>query len=290
MEIEDRIAALDWDCIGAELDGFGAATTGGRPLLTPEECAALAGLYPRDDGFRSRIVMARHGFGRGEYKYFAEPLPPLVAALRERLYPRLVPVANRWAETLGEARRRLVPLLVPEAPEAPSLVWVTEFPLFVWDEEWQVLVTEHNPMTPPVPESLPLLHADPGSAVGDSFDLVCNGVEIGSGSSGIDRHDVQVRMLEVMELEPELQHYWIGPLLDCLRTGMPPHEGAGLGLDRVAMILAGERTVREVVAFPQDASGHDLMRDSPSAVGEGKLAEFGLVRAPAQEPAAGPAP
>ena len=193
-------------------------------------------------------------------------------------------------EALGEARRRLVPLLAPEAPEACAFVWVTDFPLFVWDEEWQVLVTEHNPMTPPVPESLPLLQTDPGSAVGASFDLVCNGIEIGSGSSGIDRHDVQVRMLEIMALEPELQHYWIGPLLDCLRTGMPPHEGAGLGLDRVAMLLAGERTVREVVAFPQDGAGRDLMRDSPSAVGEGKLAEFGLVRSPAQEPAAGAAP
>jgi hypothetical protein len=100
----DAIAALDWARIEEELDRHGAAATG-APLLAPADCAALAALYGREEGFRSRIVMARHGFGRGEYKYFAEPLPPLVAALREALYPRLAPVANRWAEALGDTRR-----------------------------------------------------------------------------------------------------------------------------------------------------------------------------------------
>lgn len=102
MSIEQRIAALEWDGIARDLDAHGAATTG--PLLAPEECAALAALYGREAGFRSRVVMARHGFGRGEYKYFAE-LPPLVAALRERLYPRLVPVANAWQAAMGLPRR-----------------------------------------------------------------------------------------------------------------------------------------------------------------------------------------
>ena len=102
MDIDPRIAALDWARIAAELDGFGAATTGA--LLTPEECAALAALYGREEGFRSRVVMARHGFGRGEYKYFAE-LPPLVAGLRAGLYPRLVPIANGWNAALGLPRR-----------------------------------------------------------------------------------------------------------------------------------------------------------------------------------------
>ena len=102
--IEDTVAALDWARIEAELEGHGAVATG-VPLLPPADCAALAALYAEEGGFRSRIVMARHGFGRGEYKYFAEPLPPPVAALRAALYPRLVPLANRWAAALGEARR-----------------------------------------------------------------------------------------------------------------------------------------------------------------------------------------
>lgn len=102
--IEDTVAALDWARIEAELEGHGAAATG-VPLLPSAECAALAALYAAENGFRSRIVMARHGFGRGEYRYFAEPLPPPVAALRAALYPRLAPLANRWAQALGEARR-----------------------------------------------------------------------------------------------------------------------------------------------------------------------------------------
>ncbi|WP_205963700.1 2OG-Fe(II) oxygenase [Roseicella aquatilis] len=102
MSIEHRIAALDWARIAAELDAHGATATG--PLLTPEECRGLAALYGREEGFRSRIVMARHGFGRGEYKYFSG-LPPLVAALREGLYPRLVPVANAWNAAMRLPRR-----------------------------------------------------------------------------------------------------------------------------------------------------------------------------------------
>ena len=102
MDIADRIAALDWARIATDLDAHGAATTG--PLLTAEECAALAALYPQDAGFRSRVVMARHGFGRGEYKYFSE-LPPLVAGLRAGLYPRLAPVANAWNAAIELPRR-----------------------------------------------------------------------------------------------------------------------------------------------------------------------------------------
>ncbi|MFC7473570.1 2OG-Fe(II) oxygenase [Dankookia sp. GCM10030260] len=103
MSILDRIAALDWARIATDLDTHGAAATG--PLLTPAECSALAALYAEEDGFRSRVVMARHGFGRGEYRYFANPLPALVGGLRAGLYPRLAPVANAWHAAMGLPRR-----------------------------------------------------------------------------------------------------------------------------------------------------------------------------------------
>jgi len=103
IDIERRIAELDWTRIGADLDARGCAPTGA--LLTPAECAALAGRYDDKAAFRSRIVMARHGFGRGEYKYFSYPLPDVVAALRTALYARLAPVANRWAERLRSDER-----------------------------------------------------------------------------------------------------------------------------------------------------------------------------------------
>jgi hypothetical protein len=97
--IESRLAALDWAEIGAALDAHGCAVIG--TALSPEECRSLAQTYGDDARFRSRIVMARHGFGRGEYKYFAHPLPDLVAELRARLYPRLAAIANRWNEAMG---------------------------------------------------------------------------------------------------------------------------------------------------------------------------------------------
>ena len=95
--------ALDWPRIAADLDGQGWAVTG--PVLSPERCAELTDLYPRETGFRGKVIMARHGFGQGEYKYFSYPLPPPVEALRRDLYAPLATVANRWAQRLGEDRR-----------------------------------------------------------------------------------------------------------------------------------------------------------------------------------------
>jgi hypothetical protein len=96
--IGERVASLDWPRIEDELDSFGRATAAG--LLDPHECDRLAQLYTQDDIFRSRVVMERHGFGRGEYKYFAYPLPDIIGTLRGALYPHLVTVANRWNEAL----------------------------------------------------------------------------------------------------------------------------------------------------------------------------------------------
>jgi hypothetical protein len=96
--ITQRISALDWRSIEQDLDLYGCAAVPG--LVTSRECDALAALYPRDDLYRSRVVMARHGFGRGEYKYFDYPLPDLIGELRTAMYPHLVPVANRWNQVM----------------------------------------------------------------------------------------------------------------------------------------------------------------------------------------------
>jgi uncharacterized protein len=102
-DVGDRIASLDWTGVADALDAHGCAVTG--PVLAPDDCASLASVYDEDAPFRSRVVMARHGFGRGEYKYFAYPLPELVAALRAALYPPLAAIANRWNEQMGLAIR-----------------------------------------------------------------------------------------------------------------------------------------------------------------------------------------
>jgi len=96
----DRVAGVDWRQAAASLDERGYATT--AALLTSEQCRGLAGLYEREEAFRSRVVMQRHGFGRGEYKYLRYPLPPIVEALRQAVYPQLAPIANRWRERLRE--------------------------------------------------------------------------------------------------------------------------------------------------------------------------------------------
>ena len=102
-EVAERAGAVDWHRVAGELDAAGNAVL--ERLLSPGECRDLAGLYPRDDVFRSRIVMARHGFGRGEYKYFGHPLPPIVAGLRGAMYPHLAVIANRWHEALNTGVR-----------------------------------------------------------------------------------------------------------------------------------------------------------------------------------------
>ena len=103
MTEKSEVAKLDWTSLAESLDQRGFALT--QPLLTSQECRSLAGLYGERDRFRSRVVMARHGYGQGEYQYFAYPLPPLVARLREAFYARLAPIANRWREMLGEGGR-----------------------------------------------------------------------------------------------------------------------------------------------------------------------------------------
>jgi hypothetical protein len=98
-DVAERVRAFDWNRVSQELDGQGNAVL--ESLISPVDCQALAALYPDDDIFRSRVVMGRHGFGRGEYKYFKYPLPDLIAGARTVIYPHLVPIANRWNEAMG---------------------------------------------------------------------------------------------------------------------------------------------------------------------------------------------
>ena len=100
---EDRTSRYDWDAIDSELSSYGAAVL--PKLLTPKECALIAALYSKEEHFRSHIIMARHGFGKGEYRYFKYPLPELISVLRSRLYSRLAPIANQWSERMGEEKR-----------------------------------------------------------------------------------------------------------------------------------------------------------------------------------------
>jgi aspartyl-tRNA synthetase len=156
-------------------------------------------------------------------------------------------------------------------------VWIVDFPMFDWDEEEEAWRANHHPFTSPTPDSEALLETDPGAAVAQAYDLVVNGVELGSGSIRIHRPELQAKVFDVLRISPEEQRSRFGFLLDALAMGAPPHGGFAPGMDRTIMLLAGEPNLRDVIAFPKNQAGIDPMTGAPSEVEEEQLRELGIV-------------
>ena len=155
-------------------------------------------------------------------------------------------------------------------------LWVTNFPMFEYDEESQRFVAAHHPFTSPHEEDMDKLESDPAMVRALAYDVVLNGTELGSGSIRIHRQDIQKKIFHALGMTEEEARSRFGFFLEALEYGTPPHGGIALGLDRIVMILAGADSLREVIPFPKTARAVDLMVDAPTPVSDAQLRELGI--------------
>jgi aspartyl-tRNA synthetase len=221
-------------------------------------------------------------------KFFsAEEGEALKEALGAREGDYMFFVADKDAvvfESLNRLRLHMRDRLGLADPDVLALCWVTDFPLFEWNEDEGRIEPMHHMFTMPREEDLPLLDTDPLKVIGQLYDLVANGTELASGSIRIHRPELQQKVFSIVNIPPEEAECRFGAMLEAFRYGAPPHGGIAPGVDRLLMLLRDEPNIREVMAFPKTQAARDEMMDAPGPVTEEQLEELHIaIRAPTQK-------
>ena len=177
---------------------------------------------------------------------------------------------------LGELRLEMGKQLELRDKNVFKPLWVVDFPLLEWDEETQRFYAMHHPFTSPKPEDISLLDTEPGKVRANAYDLVINGVEIGGGSVRIFNSELQSKMFDLLGFTKDQAEAQFGFLMNAFKYGAPPHAGIAFGFDRLVSLFAGLDSIRDVIAFPKNNAGRDVMNDSPAMISPAQLEELNL--------------
>jgi aspartyl-tRNA synthetase len=264
--------------------GFASITTGQMNRLN--EIAVQAGLPVKNLAF---IKLENGEYKSPLWKIFTDAEKAAVAAKLDLAEGDIVFFAagqrDRVSTILGRVRTESAAMMeLTKDSTAYNFLWVVDFPLLAHDEETGHWAAVHHPFTRPHPDDVALLDAgDYAKVRAVAYDVVLNGYELGGGSIRIHEKELQSQMFSVLGVGPEEQEVKFGHLLDAFRFGAPPHGGLALGLDRIAMLVAGEDSIREVIAFPKNNKGADLMAHSPCQI-EHKLLREVYVQSTYKDP------
>ncbi len=227
------------------------------------------------------LVISDDGSMRSSFSKFVKPdkLDGLLEKMQAKAGDALFLIADKKLTALtamGQLRVKLGKQLDLIRPDRYELFWVTEFPLLEWNDEAQRYTAAHHPFTMPMEEDFHLLEAHPEQVRAKSYDLVLNGIEMGSGSIRIHASDLQEKMFSLLGFTHEEAWERFGFLLEAFRYGTPPHGGFAFGIDRLMMLLSGAESLRDVIAFPKAQNASDLMMDTPSAVKNEQLNQLNI--------------